>query len=155
MNIFMLDEDLEINARSMVDKHVVKMPTESAQILCSAIHLSGQDAPYKLTHKNHPCCVWCRQSLDNWLYLKHLALEICKEYTYRYRKIHKAELVIRSLKNPNLPKTGKTKLPNCMDKKYIISDDVIQNYRNYYMKGKSNIHSWKNRETPKWIENFT
>jgi hypothetical protein len=24
----MLDEDLEINARSMVDKHVVKMPEE-------------------------------------------------------------------------------------------------------------------------------
>jgi hypothetical protein len=93
--------------------------------------------------------------LDNWLYLKHLALEICKEYTYRYGKIHKAELIIRSLKLPNLPKTGKTNLPSCMDKQYIISDDVIQNYRNYYKKGKSNIHSWKNREKPKWIKNFT
>lgn len=151
----MLDEDLKVNAQSMVDKHVVKMPLESAQILCNALHLSGQDAPYKLTHKNHPCCVWARQSLDNWLYLKKLSLEICKEYTYRYGKVHKAELIIRSLQLPNIPTTGKTKLPSCMDKQFIISEDVIQNYRNYYVKGKSNIHSWKGREEPKWIKSFT
>ena len=151
----MLDEDLEINAQSMVDKHVVKMPLESAQILCSALHLSGQEAPYKLTHKNHPCCVWARQSLNNWLYLKELSLEICKEYTYRYGKVHKAELVIRSLNPPNIPSGERTELPNCMDKMYIISEDVVQNYRNYYVKGKSNIHNWKKRDIPEWIKNFT
>ena len=155
MNIFMLDKDLEINAQYMVDKHVVKMPLESAQILCSALHLSGQDAPYKLTHKNHPCCVWCRTSIDNWLYLKCLALEICKEYTYRYGKIHKAELIIRSLETPNLTSIGRTELPSCMDKNYVVSDDVVENYRNYYKNGKKNIHSWKRREVPDWIESFT
>jgi hypothetical protein len=85
------------------------------------------------------------------LYLKELALEICKEYTYRYGKVHKAELVIRSLNPPNIPATGRTELPNCMDKMYVISGDVIENYRNYYLKGKSNIHNWKKREIPEWI----
>jgi len=155
MNIFILDENLEVNAQCMVDKHVVKMPVESAQMLCTALHYCGQDAPYKATHINHPDTVWCRYSIENWLYLKELALNICKEYTHRYGKVHKAELVIRSLQEPNLPKIGLTLLPNCMDEIYILGKDVIANYRNYYSIGKSHIHSWKGRERPTWIENYT
>lgn len=36
MNIFFLSRDVEEAARSMIDKHIVKMPTESAQMLSSA-----------------------------------------------------------------------------------------------------------------------
>ena len=64
MNIFLLDEDLSRNARYMVDKHVVKMPVESAQMLCTALHCCGQDAPYKATHVNHPDNIWCRTSYE-------------------------------------------------------------------------------------------
>jgi hypothetical protein len=42
-----------------------------------------------------------------------------------------------------------------MDKQFIISEDVVQNYRNYYAKGKSSIHSWKKREIPEWIRKST
>jgi hypothetical protein len=38
-----------------------------------------------------------------------------------------------------------------MDRAYIISDDPIVNYRNYYKHGKANLHAWKNREAPSWI----
>jgi hypothetical protein len=31
--------------------------------------------------------------------------------------------------------------------------DVIQSYRNYYIKEKSKITTWKNRETPQWFLN--
>ena len=151
MNIFLLDEDLSRNAMCMVDKHVVKMPVESAQMLCTALHCCGQDAPYKATHINHPDNIWCRTSYENWMYLKELALNICSEYTYRYGKIHKAETVIRSLPYPNLPKSGLTKLPCCMDEQFIEGDDVVANYRRYYNIGKRHIHSWKNREIPNWI----
>lgn len=151
MNIFLTDLDLRQNARNMVDKHIVKMPVESAQMLCTALHSCGMNAPYKATHVNHPDNIWCRQSLDNWLYLKWLSLMICREYTFRYGKIHKSEDIIRSLPTPNLPKTGRTELPNCMDEHYIVGDDVVTNYRNYYKFGKSHIHSWKNREKPIWI----
>lgn len=151
MNIFMLDEDLEKNARYMVDKHVVKMPLESAQMLCSALHFCGQYAPYKETHKNHPDTIWCRTSLENWLYLRSIALEICKEYTYRYGKVHKCEGIIRSLEIPNLPSIGLTKLPNCMDKSFIISNNTVTNYRNYYKLGKKKLHFWKRRSVPSWI----
>ena len=35
MNIFILDNDLDTNAKYHVDKHVVKMPLEAAQMLCT------------------------------------------------------------------------------------------------------------------------
>ncbi len=38
-----------------------------------------------------------------------------------------------------------------MDERYIISDDPVVNYRNYYKYGKSKLHAWKNREAPVWI----
>lgn len=41
MNIFILDNDHQRNAQYHVDSHVVKMPTEAAQMLCTV---------YRLTH---------------------------------------------------------------------------------------------------------
>jgi hypothetical protein len=130
INIFLLDEDLTVNAQYMVDKHVVKMPTESAQILCTVLNQCNQESPY------------------NWKYLRELALEICKEYTYRYGKIHKAETIINSLEEPRIASIGLTKQPSCMDKQFIIGENTIDNYRNYYNVGKRHLHSWKNRNKP-------
>jgi len=44
MNLFYLDEDLDKCAEYHVDKHIVKMPLEAAQLLCTAVwidHLLG------------------------------------------------------------------------------------------------------------------
>ena len=44
MNLFYLDEDLDKCAQYHVDKHIVKMPLEAAQLLCTAVwidHLLG------------------------------------------------------------------------------------------------------------------
>jgi hypothetical protein len=38
-----------------------------------------------------------------------------------------------------------------MDDKYIVSNDPVVNYRNYYKLGKVSIHNWKNRNPPEWI----
>ena len=37
MNLFYLDQDLDKCAEYHVDKHIVKMPLEAAQLLCTAI----------------------------------------------------------------------------------------------------------------------
>lgn len=37
MNLFYLDENLDACAEAHVDKHIVKMPLEAAQLLCTAI----------------------------------------------------------------------------------------------------------------------
>ena len=54
MNIFILDTDHSTSALYYVDKHVVKMPLETAQMLCTALSATGIVTPYKATHKNHP-----------------------------------------------------------------------------------------------------
>ena len=69
MNIFILDYDVKKCAEYHVDKHVVKMILETAQLLCGAHWTTGGEAPYKLSHKNHPSAIWTRQDLNNYMWL--------------------------------------------------------------------------------------
>lgn len=153
MNIFILDLDLTKCAKSHVDRHVVKMPLESAQMLSTAVRLSGIDAGYKITHQNHPCSIWVRSSLGNWLWLRDLAYELNEEWRYRYNHSNdcKSYETIKSLPLPNIDDIGLTKFPICMDDESKISDDPVLSYRNYYNTQKSHIFSWKNREIPDWV----
>ena len=84
MNIFVLDYNPKRAAQMQCDKHVVKMPLETAQILCSAFEPGT--APYKRTHYNHPCSVWGRESKVNYKWLIEHGLALSDEYTYRYGK---------------------------------------------------------------------
>lgn len=157
MNIFFLDENPTLSAQYHVDKHVVKMILETAQLLCSVHHVTEQvteQVPYKLSHKNHPCAVWARQSLSNYLYLCELGLELCKEYTYRYGKRHKSQDVIEwcLINKPNIPDVGFTEPAKAMPDEYKVKS-VVESYRNYYMGAKSGFAVWKNREKPSWFKN--
>jgi hypothetical protein len=160
MNIFFLDENPKLSAQYHVDKHVVKMILETAQLLCSVHHVTDQDTdqdtdqvPYKLSHKNHPCAIWARESLSNYLYLCELGLELCYEYTYRYGKRHKSQDVIEwcIVNKPGIVDIGFTEPAKAMPDEYKV-ESVVQSYRNYYMGAKSGFAVWKNREKPFWFE---
>lgn len=151
MNIFFLDRDIQKCVESHNSRHCVKMILEYSQLLCSALHMTGKPAPYKLTHKNHPCAVWARQSICHWNYLKELALALCKEYTYRYGKVHKSQAIIESLETPSLPDNGWSDPPQCMPEESKRSD-VVEAYRAYYITSKSAIAQWKNRKAPEWYK---
>lgn len=172
MNIFAVDRDPVIAAQSLVDRHVVKMVIESAQIL-STVHrvIDGvlvvgpkvrkhwelpdiRDAwLYKSTHVNHPCTIWARERSENyrWLFDHYHALG--EEYTHRYGKVHKSMHLVPWLAYPpkNVPYGGPTEFPNAMPKELIISVDSVENYRNYYKIGKAHLHKWTNRAVPTWI----
>ena len=152
MNIFVLDMDYDKNVQSYVDKHVIKMPLETAQILCSTYYCTDQPelATYKLTHKNHPCCKWARESLSNWIWLRNLGIAICREYTYRYGKHHKCEQIILDMKTPNLPDIGLTSFAQDMPEE-CRGKDPIEAYRKYYNCKKSHLFNWKNRDIPEWV----
>ena len=155
MNIFFLDWDVEKNAEFHCDKHVVKMILETAQLLCGVHHMTSQDTeqvPYKLSHKNHPCAIWSRESLSNYLYLCDLGLELCREYTYRYGKRHKSQDVIEwcIVNKPNIVDKGFTEPARAMPDEYKV-DSIVESYRNYYIGEKSKIAVWKNREIPEWF----
>ncbi len=152
MNIFFLDYDTKKCARYHCDKHVVKMILETAQLLCGAHWVTGSEAPYKLSHKNHPCSIWVRESLSNYLYLCDLGLELCKEYTYRYGRTHKSQQIIEWCldKKLNIKDKGFTEPPKAMPNECKL-ESVIDSYRNYYIKEKKSFAKWKNREIPNWF----
>ena len=158
MNIFYLHHDPRICAQMHVDKHVIKMILETCQLLCSAHHVLGSDYKpcYKLTHKNHPSSVWCRESTGNYEWLCQLGLELCKEYTYRYQKTHKCEEYILDL-SKNIPKIENTEFtrPRQAMPEIYKSKDSIDAYRAYYFFDKISMHSWsgkfQSREVPDWI----
>ena len=151
MNIFVLDWDVKKCATYHNDKHVVKMILETAQLLCGSHWSTGSEAPYKLSHKNHPCSIWVRQDLNNYLWLCELGLELCKEYSYRYGKRHKTQEIIEwcVCNKPNIPDVDFTMPPKAMPDQYKVTDPV-QSYRNYYLGEKKDFCVWKVRETPHW-----
>ena len=78
------------------------------------------------------------------------------EYTHRYGKHHKCEGELSfMLQSPphNLETYDMTPMPSAMAKEYVISDNPLTNYRNYYILGKKNLHRWTNRQPPEWIVN--
>lgn len=154
MNIFFLDSDPKKCAQYHNNKHVVKMILETAQLLCGVHHLHGNkdDVPYKLSHKNHPCSIWVRSSYENYLWLCELGLELCNEYTYRYGKKHKSQLVIEwcVVNKPNIPDISFTEPPRAMPDEFKVSD-TTQSYRNYYMGPKRGFCVWSGREKPEWF----
>ena len=157
MNIFYIDKDPEQAARWMVDKHVVKMILESAQLLSTAHryvdgkmlvaqndngrrmkrwYLDDAREPvlYKATHINHPSNVWTRTAVENYLWLVEHFAALLDEYTYRYGKKHKTGELLYMLQSPphGVRDFDMTKMPSAMKDEYKISDDPVTNYRNYY-----------------------
>lgn len=135
------------------DRHVVKMCLETAQILCTALHHHhGIEAPYKPTHKNHPCVLWAAESQSNFMWLAHLGLSLCDEYTFRYGKEHKCRDVILQCVEANraLPCKVLSPPPLCMPEVYHRADPV-EAYRAYYMEGKAGLRKYTRREPPEWL----
>lgn len=154
MNIFVLDWDVKKCAQYHNDKHVVKMILETAQLLCGAHHMTNSpyEIPYKLSHKNHPCSIWVRESIDNYLWLCELGLELCDEYRYRYGKRHKSLDIIEwcVVHKPKLSNKGFTLPALAMPDQYKTKD-IVESYRNYYIGDKKVFSKWKNREEPYWF----
>lgn len=182
MNIFVLSDLPSEAAEYHCNKHVVKMILESAQMLCTAHWLSHlhvrkkqmsdfkrvrdsqawlkqvvpvpDQPPWKMTHINHPCSVWTRESTANYVWHSQLGLALCDEYTRRYGKVHKSTEVQLWLSQniPTLPSSLKTDHPQCVpdDCKTTPSDPVTA-YRQYYNRYKNKITVWEPRsKTPSW-----
>ena len=151
MNIFVVDENPEIAARSLCDKHVCKLLIESGQMLCAA-HPVGS-APWKRTHYNHPCTIWARSSTENYRWLAAHGLAICEEYTRRYGRRHKSEdVVLWCAENipVSIPIGPMTPFAVVIkDPKYRLSTPV-ESYRAYYLGDKIRFARWRHCDPPQW-----
>ena len=180
MNIFYVHEDPTTCAQQHVDKHVVKMILEYAQLLSTAHRVldgvetmgtskSGrkakrwvlpderEDALYKASHINHPSAKWCRHTLANYNFLFKLWIELMREYHYRYGKIHSSMRLVKHLRFPPTKiSIGEFSAPwRAMPDDYKVDRSVpnytVESYRAYYNGAKTNMFKWKNRPTPEWI----
>ena len=156
MNIFFLHKDPEECAKLHCDKHVVKMIVEYAQILSTAHRVLDGDTQanvmglYRSTHINHPSTVWARSSVNNYSWLLLLFRECLDEYTKRYGKVHATSRLVKALTiHPtNIPISPFTSPPQCMPDYCRVHNSAIAAYRNYYIKEKSHMFFWKNRDIP-------
>jgi len=100
MNIFVTDRCPVQSARNLPDKHIVKMPLETCQMLSiiysdwyygvGNLHkLDG--TPYATARgafRNHPCTQWAAANQYNLAWLIRHGQALCAEYTARYNKQH-------------------------------------------------------------------
>ena len=180
MNIFYVHSDPKTCAQQHVDKHVVKMILEYAQLLSTAHRvLDGNQSVglsktgrkqtryvlsddrdsvlYSATHLNHPSAKWARHSACNYRWLFKLWIELMREYTYRYGKIHSSARLLPYLKElpKNIQDLGFSAPWRAMPEDYKADrsepDYTVKSYRAYYNGAKTNMFKWKNRPTPDWI----
>jgi len=149
LNIFVTDPSPTTSARHLPDKHIVKMPLETCQMLsivCSDkwghgygdLHrLDGQ--AYKTekgAFRNHPCTIWANACLENtWWLLAH-GLALCNEYEHRYGKSHSCEktlieatTIIPSAPSPYRPSSFTFAGPD--EFKYDTTIDIFTAYKRY------------------------
>ena len=111
MNIFAFVPSSVVSAQMLDDKRVGKMIIESGQLLTAAIRITlgcagysdeeidalfvkygiltvSKGTPWRLTHQNHPCSIWTRESYENYSWLVSYTLSLINEFSLRYDKLH-------------------------------------------------------------------
>ena len=180
VNIFYLDEDAKTSAMMHVDSHASKMIIEYAQLMSTAHRvLDGKkvkrlskknrlittyDHPdpqldhtlHKSCHVNHPSGIWVRQSKKNYRWLYEMWTELNTEFMYRYDKNvpHESYRKLKwALFSPpeNMPEGEFTEPLQAMPDD-VKNESSITAYRDYYIKYKQHLASWKKRGMPDWME---
>ena len=137
MNIFVLDNDPRVAAAQHCDKHVVKMILETVQMLSTVRDRYGESAPYKPSHKNHPCTLWAGAS---------------KEFESRYGKKHLSSIRLLEIVDPpeSMPSLGLTPFAQAMPADYKCAD-AVEAYRTYYINDKMRFATWtRGASVPGW-----
>lgn len=163
MNIFAIEGNTETgeidfikSAQSLDDLRVVKMFTESCQIMSTALRRYGIDAPYKSFNPKHPSCLWAADSFSNFLKLFEHATELASEYLRRFgnkqiftkRYDLLAQILDLAIKN-KFPDYGETPFLMAVPANYIIDDNPILSYRKFYSDKPNLRYIRKNK--PSWL----
>ena len=146
------------------------MVVENFQMLsCSVIRynaplemlpLTKSGIPAKGGYHRHPCSIWAGNTRSNFNWLCDHAKETCKEYTFRFGKIHFCEKGINQLSSLNyLIPDGDLEpfaiaINESMSCRQLPDFDFmspVEKYRNYYRMDKTNVKWEKGRNKPDWF----
>lgn len=153
MNLFVFDTDPVKAAMDHPDKYLVKMPVETAQLLCTAQHIlpkvktnAEYTIPYKKTHENHPCAKWIRVSKQNYIWAVNYGLALCDLYTKVYKKDHASKKVIEwaidKIDFVLFPFEDITEFKQAMPECYRQVNDAPAAYQDYFRKEKWHLAKW-------------
>lgn len=171
MNIFAVNDDPRLAARDLPDKLIVKMPTESLQLLTPwafnahgvKIEKPGQKELFDADKKyyglkgfaHHPCAKWLYESPANVGWLLCHALEMNLEYSRRYGKVHGTTQGLDQIADllywhePDLSWSAHTPFVQAMPEEFKIPGDAVTAYRNY-INGYKGYAEWRYSEKPDW-----
>lgn len=158
MNVFFLSTSPKLAARFHNDCHVVKMLTESVQILSTALwHHKKNLWYYKPTHPGHPAVKWAAMSSANYHWLLELGIYLNEEFELRFQSSHAAFDGIKYLRRrfSHIPDGDFTRPPLCMPDE-CKSSSPVKSYREYYRTHKVYDRAgklmavWSERGQPYW-----
>lgn len=163
MNRFLIEHHPDAIAKSLCDQHIVKMPLEEAQMLCTSVwHHSATYAEqwglYKPVHQKHPCTLWAMETRANYDFGLRLYDAMLREYTHRYGKYHGAGKHYESLHEARtlIPKGNLTPHPQCfsgLDHLKTTEKWPIAAYRSFYKVDKTPFARYnKGRSMPEWMK---
>jgi len=162
VNRFLIDHHPDAIAKSLCDQHIVKMPLEEAQMLCTAVwhhatNYAEQWGLYKPVHMKHPCTVWAMKTRANYTFALNLYAAMLDEYTYRYGKTHGAMKHYEALSDARtlIPEGKLTPHPQCLSGHDDLKTDErypIVAYRAFYVVDKLRFARYnRGREMPAWL----
>lgn len=162
MNRFIIEDTPSKIASSLCDQHVVKMPLEEAQMLCTALwhhapDYAEREGLYKPVHQKHPCTLWAMETRENYIFAYKLYSAMLHEYTNRYGKGHGACKHQLSLFQGRfkIPEGKLTRHPQCFSGHDDLKTDEfypIEAYRKFYIVDKSRFARYKYTQKPTWMK---
>lgn len=156
-NIFYLNRCAYTSAEWMHEKHTVKMITESAQMLSTAVQMLMSErinALYKPAWINHPCTQWVMQSVWHYEWLMRHYEALSNKYTRLFNRNHIAyHKLIAILREYYwlFPESEWIDPPLCMPEKYRTHGSTDNCYRAYYLGEKIKGRCYYKILPPFWI----
>lgn len=164
MNIFYVDTDPVKAAQQLCNKHVIKMPVETANLLLWPFKDAGLKLPIKqdgtevkLSHQNHPCSLFTKANRNNYDWVFTHFVSLIEEYNKRYKRQHECAKIIKYIeRNISLVNFGKSQVPRSLcfgkySREFFQDMSYVCAYRKYYWLDKNVFAKWPSKSTiPEW-----
>ena len=184
MNILILDKDPEKAAEYHSDRHVLNYIVTYSQFLSSvhwfSLWVNDKDSkdsfekltdmkvyldkkypegnekrpPYGINYLNNPCLHWICETKQNYVWLCKLLESLCRQYQYRYGKIHKCQNNVSWFKE-NIPVLCEDKeITNFyihVPETYKVSEHPVECYRKFYVEEKKEKAKYRKGNYPYWL----
>lgn len=127
-----------------VPAHMITAPKRKCQ----------DESGFRPVHLHHPCTIWVRQCIGNYMWTVELALALAEEYEYRWPgRTHSCKAHANWLKTnipPGISDKERGEFAVAMDNEYRVVGNPVASYIKYYKGSKKdrNLTVYTRRATP-------